>query len=386
MRLPDLTAADVAALRPGRRALWVAKYAAVGGGGFGVAGGLGYGVLKGEARLARRRIRPPELPPLADGWYGPRGLGRKPLHLAVLGDSVGAGMGADAAQDTVGALLATALVEATGRPVRLRVVAESGAVSADLPAQVDVLLAERAPEVAVVSIGGNDVTHLVAPDVAAVPLRHAVTALVGAGARVVVGTCPDLGTVRPLAPPLRQYARWKSRRMAAEQERTVREAGAVPVPLGELLGPRFATTSELFSVDRFHPSSAGYRLVAAAVLPFVREAVGLPALEGDEMVQVADAVDAASTLGTPLTERDEADRLVRRFWDGILARVPGRRGGDRDADRDEVERQAEAEAEAGPGAGAGTDAEAGDDAGAGTRAAAASTPGEPVALNTTDPS
>ena len=326
MRLPDLTPADLAALRPGRRTLWLLKYAAVGGGGFGAAGGLGYGVLKAEARLARHRIRPPELPPLPDGWYGPRGLGRRPLRLAVLGDSVGAGMGADAAQDTVGALLAHALVEGSGRPVHLRVHAVSGATSSDLPGQVERCLAERAPHVAVVSIGGNDVTHLVAPDVAAVPLRHAVQALVDAGTAVVVGTCPDLGSVRPLAVPLRQLARRRSRRMALEQETTVHAAGGRTVPLGDLLGPEFSRTAELFSVDRFHPSAAGYRLVASALLPAVREAVGLAPLPDEEMVAVADAVDAASVPGAALTERDEADRRTQRFWRGLLERVPGRRG------------------------------------------------------------
>ena len=328
MRLPDLTAADLAALRPGRRALWLLRSAAVGGGGFGVAGGLGYGVLKAEARLARHRIRPPDLPPLADGWYGPRGLGRRPLHLAVLGDSVGAGMGADAAEETVGALLARALVEGTGRPVHLRVHAVSGATSSDLPAQAERCLSGRTPHVAVVSIGGNDVTHFVAPDVAAVPLRHAVSALGEAGAAVVVGTCPDLGSVRPLAVPLRQLARRRSRQMAREQETTVHAAGGRTVGLGALLGPEFSGSAELFSVDRFHPSAAGYRRVASALLPTVREAAGLAPLPDAEMVAVADAVDAATDAGAALTQRDEADRRTQRFWRGLLDRVPGRRGAD----------------------------------------------------------
>ena len=60
-----------------------------------------------------------------------------------------------------------------------------------------------------------------------------------AGIEVVVGTCPDLGTIRPIAPPLRQVARRWSRRLAAGQAIAVVEAGGRAVSLGTILGPEF---------------------------------------------------------------------------------------------------------------------------------------------------
>ncbi|HET8583038.1 MAG TPA: hypothetical protein VFL65_07275, partial [Jatrophihabitans sp.] len=110
----------------------------------------------------------------------------------------------------------------------------------------------------------------------AVPyLEDAVARLRALGTEVVVGTCPDLGTIRPLAQPLRAYARWQSRRMAREQTVAVVRAGGRTVSLGDLLGPLFMTHLELFSEDRFHPSAAGYEAAADAVLPSCLDALRL---------------------------------------------------------------------------------------------------------------
>ena len=68
----------------------------------------------------------------------------------------------------------------------------------------------------------------------------AVRQLRAAGAQVVVGTCPDLGTVQPIRPPLRWLARRWSRQLAAAQTVAVVEEGAWTVSLADLLGPRFA--------------------------------------------------------------------------------------------------------------------------------------------------
>ena len=69
-------------------------------------------------------------------------------------------------------------------------------------------------------------------------LADAVRALRAAGAEVVVGTCPDLGTIQPIQPPLRWLARRWSRQLAAAQTIAVVEAGGRTVSLGDLLGPR----------------------------------------------------------------------------------------------------------------------------------------------------
>jgi hypothetical protein len=91
----------------------------------------------------------------------------------------------------------------------------------------------------------------------------------------VVGTCPDIGAIQPIKPPLRWLARKWSRDMAAEQTVAVVEAGGRTVSLGNLLGPMFAADPvRMFSSDRFHPSAEGYARAAAVVLPTLLAALG----------------------------------------------------------------------------------------------------------------
>ena len=259
----------------------IAMSAAKGGGGLLGVGtaiaGAAIGVIVVQATLARRAIGPRRtVPPYADGRYFPVGerTGTS-LRLAVLGDSGAAGLGADDADSTPGAVIAAELAAGADRTVVLSNVAVVGARSSDLAAQVDRVLVVR-PHVAVIMIGANDVTHLVRPQDSVRHLADAVRRLRAAGTEVVVGTCPDLGTVRPFAPPLRQVARRMSRELAAAQTIAVRDAGGRPVALAQILGEVFdSEPGRFFSADRFHPSAEGYLACAHALLPEVRAAVGL---------------------------------------------------------------------------------------------------------------
>ena len=251
----------------------VITMAAVGGSGLTVLTGASIGLVVAEAKLARRAIGlPGPNPPQADGLFG-RHLatdpGRRPLRLAVLGDSTAAGYGVASADQTPGALLAGALVAHTGRAVLLVGAARVGAASDQLAEQVDGLLAdpERVPQLAAVMIGANDITHRRPIPLAAAELGVAVARLQQAGCQVVVGTCPDLGTIRPIQPPLRWLARRWSRQLAQRQANAVHAAGGRSVPIGALLGPEFAQRTELFGPDRFHPSAEGYATAVSAMLP-----------------------------------------------------------------------------------------------------------------------
>lgn len=259
--------------RPGRRAAWVAVRGAYGGGIVGALGAAGYGVLRAEAVLARRTIgEPNDTAPAADGVYG-RHPGRV-LQMALIGDSSAAGLGCQQPQQTPGALLAGGVARDLGRRVELHVSAVVGARSADLDVQVAKVL-RRQVDFAVIMIGANDVTHRVPPGEAARELGRAVRALRAAGAVVVVGTCPDLGAVKPLLQPLRSAAQLWSRRLAAAQAVAVVEDDGIAVSLASLLSEEFARSPHLWSEDRFHPSAEGYRRVADALLPSLLEASGV---------------------------------------------------------------------------------------------------------------
>ncbi|MFG2038306.1 SGNH/GDSL hydrolase family protein [Dactylosporangium sp. NPDC048998] len=315
------------------RARRIATAAVVGGGGVAGASALFYGLVIGQALIARKTI-PPVVspPPRADGLYGAH-FGGEPIRLAVLGDSSAAGYGAERPSETFAAAVAAGLAEQRQQAVRMRCVAVVGAESKGLPPQVEVALRQR-PDIAVICIGGNDVTHRVRVQTAVRHLVDAVRALRAAGVEVVVGTCPDLGTIRPIQPPLRWLARRWSRQMATAQTIAVVEAGGRTVSLGDLLGELFyAEPDRMFSFDRFHPSGAGYLAAAQAVLPTVVAALAEPvpapaevaALSAGEGVRALPqaAAEAAHRPGTEVSAVQVAgrDRGPAGRWAQLRHRV-----------------------------------------------------------------
>ena len=285
----------------------LAAAAAFGGGGLSVVGAFLYAVLRAEAVIARRTIGDAVgEPPDCTGWYG-KGRSGPAVKVALLGDSSAAGYGVEAVQQTPGAHLASGLAEASDRRVYLRSVAFVGAQTRDLSRQIDRALSIE-PHVAVIMVGANDVTHGRRPSESVRLLEAAARRLREAGTEVVVGTCPDLGTIEPIAPPLKQVARLWSRRLAAAQTIVVVEAGGRTISLASVLGPEFAATPALlFGPDRFHPSAAGYASLASVLLPTVLAAVGVVPVEelvpevtrGEGILPISEAaVEAARTPGT----------------------------------------------------------------------------------------
>lgn len=317
----------------------LASAAAYGGGGLSVLGAGLYGVLRAEAAVARRTIGNAEGdPPDPTGYYG-RGRPGPAIKVALLGDSSAAGYGVHRVEETPGAVLASGLAERADRRVYLRDFAVVGAQSSDLAAQLDQALPTE-PDVAVILIGANDVTHTVLPSASVRHLSEGVRRLHDAGVAVLVGTCPDLGTIKPIAPPLKQVARAWSRRLAAAQTIAVVEQGGRTVSLGSILGPEFlAAPAVLFGPDQFHPSADGYRSLVQVLLPSTLAALGLipddeaepEAYRGEGVLPItAAAIRAVNQPGTELggTEVGGSKRGVRGLWVELRhrRRQPGAEG------------------------------------------------------------
>ncbi|HNP55730.1 MAG TPA: SGNH/GDSL hydrolase family protein [Gordonia sp. (in: high G+C Gram-positive bacteria)] len=244
-----------------------------------------YRYLNSQAAHARRIIpRRTDSPPNGDGVYYPDGRGPVPysreidvdLHLAMYGDSTAAGLGVDTAEETPGVQIVRNLVRETGKAVRYSNKAMVGATSKGLAAQIHASLITRSrPDVAVILVGGNDVTAVNRIRLSARRLGDAVQLLVDAGSKVVVGTCPDLGVVTAIPQPLRWVIRQYSLRLAAAQRSAVRAHGGRAVPMADVLAKEFLARPEhMFSPDNYHPSAAGYALAASILLPEVLDAVG----------------------------------------------------------------------------------------------------------------
>jgi lysophospholipase L1-like esterase len=186
-------------------------------------------------------------------------------RLVLLGDSLAYGTGAARRDDTLGPRLAAVLAEA-GHDVDLHVLAVPGATSADLVPQVR-RAAVLSPDVAVVVIGANDLARLVPPEEAARALGAAVVALPGTD--VVVATAPDM-SVAPVVPArLRPLVRAGCAALEELQAGAVAAAGGTVARLGAALATAFAADPGLFSADRYHPSGAGYAVIAERLAPHV---------------------------------------------------------------------------------------------------------------------
>jgi lysophospholipase L1-like esterase len=189
------------------------------------------------------------------------------LRFLVLGDSLAFGTGATSPDHTLGARL-TRTLEQAGETVELQVVAVPGATSLDLAAQVRRV---GDADVALLVIGANDLTRQVPAAQAAVALGTAVRQLRERGTEVLVVPTPDLSSVAWVPSAFRAVVAGICDGLRSRQTLAAEAAGAVVVPVAPELTGRFATDPTLFAADRFHPSSAGYALVAEALAPHLAE-------------------------------------------------------------------------------------------------------------------
>lgn len=298
--------------------------------GSGAATWLGYHFLQYQARATRDLIgRPRARPPQADGVYTgkpdpPQRYGDADLRLMIFGDSTAAGLGCQSADEVPGVLLARGLAAETGKRVRLSTKAIVGATSRGLASQVDAMfIAAPPPDAAVILIGANDVTSAQPPRAAAKRVGEAVGRLAGAGAAVVVGTCPDLGVIAAIPQPLRTVTRRWGLELAKLQAEQTRKAGGIPVPLADLLALEFLQAPDMmFSPDRFHPSAAGYALAAEQLLPALCDAMGL--WRGGPLAELPTVSAAAESMRPIIRARRALDHLVglrRRTTDSAVAQA-----------------------------------------------------------------
>ncbi|WP_410626951.1 SGNH/GDSL hydrolase family protein [Amycolatopsis sp. cmx-8-4] len=197
------------------------------------------------------------------------------LRFCLLGDSLAAGVGSTRPEDTLGHRLARRL-RAAGHLVTLRNFAVPGARSTDLQRQAGAALGEGA-DLALIVIGANDLAGFVPPAVGARQLHDAVSRLVRAGTRVLVVPAPDLGIVSRVPAAYRALVSAASEHYARAQTEAAVRAGGSVAAAGPELAARFTADPALFSADRFHPSSAGYAVIADALAPHVLTVVASPA-------------------------------------------------------------------------------------------------------------
>ncbi|MFD9910023.1 SGNH/GDSL hydrolase family protein [Streptomyces sp. NPDC059063] len=192
-----------------------------------------------------------------------RGYGGPPLRLAVIGDSLAAGVGATTQGEALPGQLAHALAAMTDRPVSWRLAARKGATVAAvrrglLPGLTDPLTHWR-PDVVLVAAGSNDALRRRGPRA----FRRDVDRLIrdvrlrlGHDVPMVFAGLPDLDRVAALPRlargPLTAYVRLLDRQLRTA---AARHTAVFHLPTSG--PPRVA--GAWFAADRLHPSEDGYR-------------------------------------------------------------------------------------------------------------------------------
>jgi lysophospholipase L1-like esterase len=228
--------------------------------------------LAAEVMAARRHRFVPSHPPLEiSGTIGPED--GEPLTLVVLGDSSVAGVGADAVEDTLTFGVAKALSDEYR--VSLHALGVSGSrladvVSKQLP-QVDGL----EPDILLVCVGTNDVTHGTTLREARRQLRLLVDGLAefAPDAKVIVSGLPPAETATAFHRPLRDLIGLRALLFTRLYRAELARHGISVFDIAKLTKSAFHGKREMFSADRFHPSSAGYAFLGTIYGRAVREAL-----------------------------------------------------------------------------------------------------------------
>jgi lysophospholipase L1-like esterase len=204
----------------------------------------------------------------------PRGA---PISYLAMGDSTAVGVGGGEGGGYPQRLARR--IEASGVPVRLDVVAASGATIADLRRdQVPKVMAKR-PALVTIGVGINDLMQGRKLAEFARDLEIVADLVRRTKATVVLQTIPDL-TSSPAgvgAPPS------LGKRIEAYNATIARVAERHGFVLSDVYGRSRRAfrdrSGELFSSDGFHPSSKGYELWADAMWPDVERAVVAPRVQ-----------------------------------------------------------------------------------------------------------
>lgn len=191
------------------------------------------------------------------------GLG-EPLELVLLGDSAVDGYGLTA-EASLPRQVAARLATRTGRRVRVRSLAVSGATTADVASfQVPLLQATRSGRIdaVVVGAGVNDAIQRVDLDAVDSGTRAVVDGVLAATAEVALAyvPCHDLSVAPGLGPVLRRLLGWRCRRVARRQLAVLDDLG-VRVARADRPG-----TAEMFGEDGLHPGAHGIEVIASLVV------------------------------------------------------------------------------------------------------------------------
>lgn len=221
---------------------------------------LGAATLGLELAIAVLWPAPPQDQFDPSGTYGT--APGAPLRVAAVGDSTLTAPGVGDGSEIWVAEVCRRLAESTRRAVELGSFGVGGATAAQVAkTQLASALAFE-PDLALVSVGANDVIRGVRWSRLVSDLDRIVSAFVESGAVVVTSGVGDLGSIPRLVPPLRQMATALGRRADRAHDVVADRHKAVKALQWDWAAREFRTRSDIWSLDRFHPNREGHLIWA----------------------------------------------------------------------------------------------------------------------------
>ena len=199
-----------------------------------------------------------EQTPRAHAPEGPREFGSGAvLRYLVLGDSTTVAVGGTY---EAGIAVMTARRLAERRLVTMINLGVSGARFSDVRYEQLPRIGDFKPDVVLLDVGANDVTHLTLARTVRKDLREIVRQLrrINPAVVIVATGSADMTTPPRIPRLLRPLAGQRTRAINKVVREESRNLGFAFAPIAERTGPLFKKDPSLFSDDRFHPNDRGY--------------------------------------------------------------------------------------------------------------------------------
>lgn len=180
-----------------------------------------------------------------------------PIAYVVLGDSTSIGQGSDYDQSIA---RGTARHLAETHTVTLYNFGVSGARAADVQNKQLQQALKVHPDIILVDVSANDVTHLTPPQAVRNSLQQVIKQLrqENADSKIVLTGSPQMGSIPRFPWPLGQLARSRTAAINREVIALAQQTDVTFAPVAGETGPVFDTHPEYFAQDNFHPNAEGY--------------------------------------------------------------------------------------------------------------------------------
>jgi lysophospholipase L1-like esterase len=217
-------------------------------------------------KLNGKNVAAPTIPRAAITY----GTGRN-INVVIIGDSTAIGQGTDYSNSYA---VAVAQHLSKHYTVHLTNVGVSGARAADaVDGQLEAAAHSR-PDIAVVAVGANDVTHFTSVHSYKNSLQTIISKLQTANPsiKIIVTGSPDMGSSARFPWPLKQLAGIRTRQLNAVVP-TVVGNNVIWAKIAKDTGGAFRKDPSLFAQDKFHPNKRGYKLWTVVINQAVDKAV-----------------------------------------------------------------------------------------------------------------